>query len=684
MAALHRTEQIRNIAIVGHAGSGKTTLIEALLKQAGAIRSAGSIERGTTVCDFTDHEKRLGHSLDTAISNLEHDGRRIHLLDSPGYPDFMGRALGVLPAAETAAIVVSAQAGVELLTQRMMESASENNLCQLIIVNKIDAPEANLQGVLAEIVETFGRRCLPVNLPANDGTTVADCFFEPADAAPDFSSVDEAHTQIFDQVVELDDDLMELYLEGEEISLEQLHNPFERALRRSHLIPVCFVSALTGSGLNQLLRVFSQLMPSPLEGNPPEFLSGDGESETPYKIDLSDPNGHFLGHVFKINVDPYVGRLATFRVHQGEVKSGEQVYIGDQRKGVKLAHIYRVQGKNLEEVPVAVAGDICAVSKIEDIGFDHVLHSSHDEDNLRMRPVAIPAPMYGVAVELTQRGQEKKLSDALHKLLAEDPSLQIEFNAQANETVLRGMGELHLRIVMQRMKDEFGIDITTRPPKISYRETVLRPAEGHHRHKKQTGGAGQFGEVFLKIEPLPRGSGYEFSNKVVGGAIPGQFIPAVEKGVKQVIEEGAIAGYPIQDVKVIVYDGKHHPVDSKEVAFVAAGKRAFVDAITKARPIVLEPIVKIEVTTPSTSVGDITGHLSGIRGRIAGSDTVPGNRVKISARVPLAELGDYQTTLKSLTGGEGMFTMEFDHYEFVPQPVQKELERSFRPDAEDS
>ena len=684
MAASHRTEQIRNIAIVGHAGSGKTTLIEALLKQAGAIRSAGSIERGTTVCDFTDHEKRLGHSLDTAVSNLEHDGRRIHLLDSPGYPDFMGRALGVLPAAETAAIVVSAQAGVELLTQRMMESASENNLCRLIIVNKIDAPEADLQGVLAEIVETFGRRCLPVNLPANGGTTVADCFFEPADAAPDFSSVDEAHTQIFDQVVELDDDLMELYLEGEEISLEQLHNPFERALRRSHLIPVCFVSALTGSGLNQLLRVFSQLMPSPLEGNPPEFLSGDGESETTYKIDLSDANGHFLGHVFKINVDPYVGRLATFRVHQGEVKSGEQVYIGDQRKGVKLAHIYRVQGKNLEEVPVAVAGDICAVSKIEDIGFNNVLHSSHDEDDLRMRPVAIPAPMYGVAVELTQRGQEKKLSDALHKLLAEDPSLQIEFNAQANETVLRGMGELHLRIVIQRMKDEFGIDIATQPPKISYRETVLRPAEGHHRHKKQTGGAGQFGEVFLKIEPLPRGAGYEFSNKVVGGAIPGQFIPAVEKGVKQVIEEGAIAGYPIQDVKVIVYDGKHHPVDSKEVAFVAAGKRAFVDAIAKARPIVLEPIVKIEVTTPSTSVGDITGHLSGIRGRIAGSDTVPGNRVKISARVPLAELGDYQTTLKSLTGGEGMFTMEFDHYEIVPQPVQKQLERSYRPDAEDS
>lgn len=685
MAASHTTEQIRNIAVAGHAGSGKTTLIEALLKQAGAIRSAGSIDRGTTVCDFTDHEKRLGHSLDTAVTHLEHDGRLVNLLDSPGYPDFMGRALGALPAAETAAVVVSAQAGVELLTQRMMESAAENNLCRLIVVNKIDAPDADLAGVLAAIVETFGRGCLPVNLPANGGTTVADCFFEPADSTPDFSSVGEAHTQIVDQVVELDDDLMMMYLEGEDISLEQLHDPFERALRRGHLIPVCFVSADTGAGLNQLLRVFSELMPSPLEGNLPEFLDGDGESAEPYKIDPASANGNFLGHVFKINVDPYVGRLATFRVHQGEVRTGGMVYIGDQRKGVKLAHIYRVQGKQLVEVPVALAGDICAVSKIEDIGFDDILHSSHDDDDVRMRPVAIPAPMYGVALELTQRGQEKKLSDALHKMTAEDPSLRIEFNAQANETVLRGMGELHLRVVMQRMKDEFGIDISTRPPKIPYRETVLRPAEGHHRHKKQTGGAGQFGEVFLKIEPLPRGGGYEFSNKVVGGAIPGQFIPAVEKGVRQVLEEGAIAGYPLQDVKVIVYDGKHHPVDSKEVAFVAAGKRAFVNAITKARPIVLEPIVKIEVTTPSTSVGDITGHLSGIRGRIAGSDSVPGNRVKISARVPLAELGDYQTTLKSLTGGEGMFTMDFDHYEIVPQPVQKELERSYKqPDSEDS
>ncbi len=682
MASAHDTRSIRNIAFVGHAGSGKTTLVEALLHKAGAIRKLGSIDRKSTVSDFTDRERKLGHSLDAAVCHLDYGGASVNLIDTPGYPDFMGRALAMLPAVETSAVIVNAQSGVELVTQRMMDLAADRKLCRLVIVNQIDAENVQLESVLNEIRETFGRQCLPLNLPARKGQAVADCFFEPAEEEPDFSSVDAAHTEILDQVVELDDELMELYLEqGEDISLDQLHDPFERALRRGHLIPVCFVSAQTGAGLRQLLRVISQLMPSPLEGNPPEFFSTNGE-ENAIELDPGDPSAHFVGHVFKITVDPYVGRLTTFRVHQGKIKTGDQVFIGEKRKGVKLAHIYRLQGKDLEEMPTAIAGDLCAVSKIEDLSFDDVLHSSHDEDEVHMRFVDIPPPMHGVALELSQRGQEKKLSDALHKLTTEDPSLVVEFDTQANETVLRGMGELHLRLVLQRMLDEFGVEVTTRPPKIAYRETVTRKAEGHHRHKKQTGGAGQFGEVFLRIEPLPRGSGFEFSNKVVGGSIPGQFIPAVQKGVKQVLSDGAVAGYPLQDVRVIVYDGKHHPVDSKEVAFVAAGKRAFVDAIAKAKPIVLEPVAKLEITTPNESVGDITGHLSGIRGRIAGSDVVPGNRVRISAQVPLAELGDYQTTLKSLTGGEGIFTLEFDHYETAPAPVQKQLENEFRPTGE--
>ncbi|MCZ6516285.1 MAG: elongation factor G [Gammaproteobacteria bacterium] len=676
---LHTTEQIRNIALVGHAGAGKTTLAEALLAQAGAIGTAGDIAKGSTVADFTPQEKRLQHSLEPAAMHLEHDGRFMNILDTPGYPDFAGRAMSVLPAVETAVVVVNAETGIELVTQKMMDFAADRHLCRMIVINKIDAPDTDLHGLLREIRDTFGKQCLPLNLPSDGGKAVADCFFTLSDATPDFASIEAAHTEMVDQVVELDDELMELYLEqGEELGIEQLHDPFERALRAGHLVPICFVSAETGAGVRQLLNIFAQLMPNPAEGNPPEFLKGEPGAEEPVEV-TADADAPFIGHVFKVNVDPYIGRMGVFRVHQGRVKTGDQIFIGDRRKGFKLAHLYRLQGKDSIEIASAVPGDICAVSKVDEIRFDSVIHTSHDEDQFHLRSLTLPPPMYGVALDLARRGDEKKLSDALHKLAAEDPSLSIEFNSQSNETVLRGMGELHLRLVLERMRDEFNVEANTRPPKIAYRETVTRSAEGHCRHKKQTGGAGQFGEVFLKVEPLTRDSGFEFVNKVVGGSIPSQFIPAVEKGVRQVLHEGAVAGFPLQDVRVIVYDGKYHPVDSKEVAFVAAGKKAFLDAIDKAKPIVLEPIARVEVTAPGDCVGDVTGHLSGVRGRISGNDSLSGNQIKISAEVPVAELGDYQTTLKSLTGGEGAYTMEFDHYGIVPRNVQADLAAAARP-----
>jgi elongation factor G len=676
---LHTTEQIRNIALVGHAGAGKTTLVEALLVQAGAIESAGDIAKGTTIADFTPQEKRLQHSLESAVMHLEHDGHYMNILDTPGYPDFAGRAMSVLPAVETAAVVVNAETGIELVTQKMMDFAADRHLCRIIIINKIDAPDTDLHGLLRQIRDTFGKQCLPLNLPSGGGKAVADCFFTLSDATPDFASIEAAHTEMVDQIVELDDELMELYLEqGEELGIEQLHDPFERALRAGHLVPICFVSAETGAGIRQLLNIFGQLMPNPAEGNPPEFLKGEPGAEEPVEVSADD-DAAFIGHVFKVNVDPYIGRMGVFRVHQGRIKTGDQIFIGDRRKAFKLAHFYRLQGKDSIEIASAVPGDICAVSKVDEIQFDAVIHSSHDEDQFHLRSLTLPPPMHGVALELTRRGDEKKLSDALHKLAAEDPSLRIEFNTQSNETVLRGMGELHLRLVLERMREEFNVEVNTHPPKIAYRETVTRSAEGHCRHKKQTGGAGQFGEVFLKVEPLSRDSGFEFVNKVVGGSIPSQFIPAVEKGVRQVLNEGAVAGYPLQDVRVIVYDGKYHPVDSKEVAFVAAGKKAFLDAIDKAKPIVLEPIARVEVTAPGDCVGDVTGHLSGVRGRISGNDSLSGNQIKISAEVPVAELGDYQTTLKSLTGGEGAYTMEFDHYGIVPRNVQADLAAAARP-----
>ncbi len=683
MAGSHKprdARHIRNIAVLGHAGAGKTALVESLLSQARAIDAPGSTANGTAVTDFTAQEKQLGHSLEVGICHFEQAGTLVNLLDTPGYPDFFGRAVSVLPAAETAAIVINARNGIEPVTSDAMAAAAAQKKCRLIVVNKIDSPEADPEGLLADVKARFGAACLPLNLPADRGAAVADCFFEPADREPDFSSVEATHTEIVDQVVELDDELMELYLEhGQEISLEQLHDPFERALRRGHLIPVCFVSAETGAGMRQLARIIAELMPNPLEGIPAELERGSPDEIV--RVDPCEPDAHFIGHVFKVAIDPYVGRLGTFRVHQGTIRSGSQVYIGEHRKAVKIAHLYRVQGKRLDEIASAGPGEICAVSKLEELAYDDVLHDSHDEDEVSMRLVDVPEPMYALAIEPSQRGHEKKLSDTLHKLAAEDPSLKLEFNAHANETVLRGMGELHLRVVLERMEQEFGLKVTTHAPRVAYRETVTQPSEGHCRHKKQTGGAGQFGEVFLRVEPLERGSGFEFVNEVVGGAIPSQLIPAVEKGVRQVLGEGAVTGNPMQDIRVTVYDGKHHPVDSKEIAFITAGRKAFLDAVAKAQPIVLEPIARIAVTVPGDFVGDVTGHLAGLRGRITGSDVLPGNRSTISAEVPLAEIADFQTALKSLTGGEGSFTFQLDHYETAPPDVQKALEQAFRPGA---
>lgn len=678
----YKSEDIRNIALVGHAGTGKTELAEALLFQSGAITSRGTIGRGTMVCDFDPQEKSVGHSLDIALCHMQHHDKHINLIDTPGYPDLVGRAINILTAVETAAVVINAQTGIEMITQRAMDSAGQRGLCRIIIINKVDCPDIDLPALVSQIQETFGSECLPINLPAENGTKVIDCFFNPSSGGADFSSVATAHTEIIDQVVEVDEDLMQVYLEqGEELDPSQLHNPFEKALREGHLIPICFVSARTGAGVSELLDVFGKLMPNPSEGNPPQFLLGEGADAKEVAI-VPDMERHAVAHVFKVNVDPYRGKLGVFRVHQGTVANNGQLYIGDGRKAFKVSHILQLQGKDHVEIAKAVPGDICAVAKVEEIHCDAVLHDSHDEDFFHLRPMEFPPPMLGIAVEPLRRGDEQKLSDALHKVAAEDPSIRVEHNAAANETVIRGMGELHLRIVLETMKERYNAEVKTHPPSIAYRETISMPTEGHSRHKKQTGGAGQFGEVFLRIEPLERGKGFEYVNKVVGGVIPSQFIPAVEKGVRQVIESGAIAGYPIQDVRVTVYDGKFHSVDSKEVAFVAAGKKAFIDAVSKAKPIILEPIVNIQIVSPNQNMGDITGELAGKRGRINGTTTLASGNISISGQVALSELEGFQSTLKSITGGEGSYTMDFSHYEPVPANIQRELVNAFNPSEE--
>jgi elongation factor G len=669
----HGTAQIRNLALVGHTGAGKTLLTEALLAKAGAIRTMGDLARGTTVSDFDPMEKEHRHSLDVSVCNLAHQGRTVHIIDTPGYPDLLGRAAGPLAAVETAVIVVSATDGIELGTRRMMQLAADRGLDRVVVVNKIDAPGADLPGLLAALQAEFGREVLPVNLPIAGGGKVLDCFFTAEGPTTPLGSVNDAHRAIIEQVVEVDEALMTRYLDGAAgITAEMLHDPFEKALREAHVVPVCFTSATSGAGIAELLDLIARLFPNPTEANPPPFVKGEGAAAERVEV-KPDPALHVLAHCFKVTIDPYVGKLGLLRVHQGTLKANQALFVGDGRKPVKPAHLYRMQGKDHVEVAVALPGNIVAVPKVEELFVDAVLHDSHDEDHHHLPRVGEHPAMLGQALEPARRGDEQKLADALHKLLLEDPSLRLEHDQTLGEAVLYGLGELHLRIVLERLKRQHNCEVKTHPPRIPYRETIARPAEGHHRHKKQTGGAGQFGEVFLRIEPRARGEGFEFVDAVKGGAISAQFISSVEKGVRQALSEGALAGYPLHDLKVTVHDGKMHSVDSKDVAFQTAGRKALLDAVAKAGPLVLEPIVSLAIEAPSPSVGAITGDLTSLRGRITRQDAGRDGRLVIEAQAPLAELAGYAQRLKSLTSGEGSYAMQLSHYEPVPPRVQAEL-----------
>jgi elongation factor G len=675
------TAALRTLALVGHTAAGKTSLVEALLHRSGAIGAPGSLERGTTVCDFDPLERKYQHSLQSAVVHLEHRDTRIHLIDTPGYPDFLGQSMAALEAVETAAVVVSATAGIEMMTTRMMEWAAQRDLCRMIIVNKIDAQGVDLPDLLARLREAFGKECLPLNLPAQGGTRVVDCFFNPSGEA-DFSSVEEAHRALVEQVVEVDPEFVERYLDDGDVDPAELHAPLEQALREGHLIPVCFASARNGAGIAELLDVFVRLMPNPAEGNPPHFLKGEGAEARPLAA-TPDPHRHVLAHVFKVTVDPYVGKMGVFRIHQGTVTRDTQLYIGDGRKPFRVGHLFMLQGKEHVEVPRAGPGEICAVAKVDDLHYDAVLHDAAGDDHIHLEPLDFPVAVHGIAIEPRRRGDEQRLWDILQKLADEDPCLRIEHVAATNETVIYGLGELHLRVLLDRLTEVHRCEVDTRPPRIAYRETITRPAEGHHRHKKQTGGAGQFGEVFLRVEPLPRGAGFEFVDQVKGGAIPSQFMPAVEKGIRQALDAGVVAGYPVQDVRVVVYDGKHHSVDSKEIAFITAARKAFANAALKAAPIVLEPVVNIEITAPETQMGDITGDLSARRGLVNGTHGHQGGQVTVKGQVPLSELNGYQNRLNAMTGGRGRYTIALSHYDAVPPSVQQQLAAQFKPREEE-
>lgn len=661
-------DQIRNIVLLGHGGAGKTSLAEAILHKTGTTNRLGSVDDKTSICDYYDEEKEHQHSILSALVHADHAGVLINIIDTPGYPDFVGPAITTIPAAETAVIVISAAAGIETNTRKLFELAAKADMPKVIVINKMDSENVDLPELIKNIQETFGQQCRCANLPGSDKASIIDCIANQQGDSP-VMDVDQAHTELIESVIEADEELMEKYLASEEISKEKISSVFVEALKTGTVIPIVFADARKEIGVQELLDIIIKYTPSPSQAEPTTLKDGDNETKL-----QADASGPLAGLVFRISFDPRSNmKYSSIRIFSGTLKSDTNLLRNDEKKGIRPGHILKSQGNENNEVDAGQAGDIVTLAKIDELKVGDLIHDGKASGKFEMP--SVPQPMYSLALEPASRGDEQKISSALDRLCEEDPCFKISRDMQTRELVASGLGDLHLRVVLEKMQNRFKLSVNTKEPKIPYRETITSKAEGHYRHKKQTGGAGQFGEVYLRVEPSERNSdpSLDYNWDIFGGSIPGQFEPAILKGINDVMQAGFIAGFPMQDVKVSIYDGKYHPVDSKEVAFRAAGKGAFIDALQKAKPVLLEPIVNMEVTVPSENVGDITGDLASRRGRISGQDILPGNLIVIKAQVPLSEVAQYNSQLKSVTGGRGSYSMELSHYELVPPNVQQQI-----------
>jgi elongation factor G len=667
-----QTEAIRNVVLVGNSGAGKTQLAEAMLHAAGATTRLGTPQEGNTVSDFEPEEKDRQTSIFTSVLNLKWKGVQINLLDAPGYADFIGSALWAMHATDTAVLVLSASAGVDIHSQRYFQFATEQKMARLIVVNRSDAENVDLERVVTQIREAFGPQCRLMSVPVGQGPGfkgVIDAFAktEGADALIDVAS---SHSDLVESIVEADESLMERYLGDEKIAPEELSGAFTKALQMGTVVPILFASARKEIGVAEVLDLVAAYAPNPRQARPRAARKG-AAADAPEVTLAGDPKGPLVAQVFKVVADPYVGKVSYLRVFSGTLLADSPARIGDDRRETKIGHILRVQGKETQSISQAVAGDIVGVAKVDELSIGRTVSSGGEP--LVMSEPKMPVPMYSLALQPKTRGDEQKISECLAKVLEEDTTLKTTRDRQTNELVVSGMGDIHLTTLLARLRRRYQLEVDTKPPKIPYRETISATADGHYRHKKQTGGAGQFGEVYVRVEPKERGAGFEFVDDTFGGSIPKQFLPAVEKGVREALEQGVIAGYPFSDVLVAATDGKSHPVDSKEVAFKIAGRMAFKDAVLKAKPVILEPYVNLAVTVPDEYLGSITGDLNSRRGRIMGMEAGAGGSQTIKVQVPLAEVAQYNTQLRSITGGQGTYTMEISHYEPVPPYVQQTI-----------
>jgi len=668
----YKVADLRNFAIAGHGGTGKTTLTEQILFKTKAMSRLGKPREGTSNSDYDDEEKQRQVSIYSAFLHARHKGKELQLVDTPGYDDFVGEVVEAFAAVETAFIAVSAEAGIQVNTRRLWKRATEAGLARALVLTKMDAEMAKYEEVLSALQASFGSACLPVTLPVGSGpkfTGVVPVLNPPPNVPAEAKEqVDAAGQALRDAIVESDDALMERYLGGEEISADELTAAASRAVAKGTLVPVFCCAADKDLGVSEILDGIVSLFPSPVEGlqRKGKKPGSDDEAERPASAEAP-----FSAQVVKALYDPYVGKLAYFRVFSGTLKCEDGLYNAREGKREKLYHIYRVQGKEQEEIESAGPGDIVAVAKIESLEVSDTVCA--ESDPAVFPPLKFPEPMVSRAAEPKSRLDEQRMSTALARIVSQDRTFKAGRDEQTGELIITGLSDLHLDVVTSKLrKKPFEVEMTLKEPRIPYKETLAGKAQGHYRHKKQTGGRGQFAEVYLRVEPLPRGTEFEFVDDIYGGSIPSQFVPAVEKGVRETLVTGVIAGYPIVDVRASVYDGKHHEVDSSEAAFKIASARAFSDAFRNAKPILLEPIVNVEITIPSKYMGDITGDLSGRRGRIQGMDSA-GDQQVIKATVPLSAISNYSTQLRSITGGEGSYTLEFSHYEPVPSTLQETI-----------
>jgi len=688
MATKVAVGDIRNLALVGHGAAGKTTLADAMLFKAGAVTRRGSVDDGTSVSDYDDEEHKRKFSIDTSILHCDYQGKDLHILDAPGYPDFVGAALGALNAVENAVIVVNAGHGIEVNTRRMFKGAGERCKARFVVVNKLDAENVDFAQLYDTIRQTFGKACVLLNAPLGVGpklngvVSVLAGGAQPADCPV---ALADARTQLVEAVAESDDALTEKYLSEGDLTNDELIAALPKAITAGTDIPVMSACGKKEIGVPELMDAITRF------GAPPAAVGSNGA--------VAEETAAFVGRVVKTVNDKFVGHLSFVRILSGKVADHATVHNLRTGKPVHLGAIIKVQGKTQEPVKEAIAGDIVGLPKVEDLHIGDTIASAANAQKLPLPPY--PQPMFGLAVEPKARGDEQKISQSLHKIADEDPTFKLSRDPQTHEMVITGVSQLHLDVIRARLKQRFDLDVVTHEPKVPYRETITSEAAADYRHKKQTGGRGQFGEVHLRVYPVPREiktqqeleekfankskfekmrsahydpeHNFAFIDHIVGGTIPNQFMPAVEKGCKELLERGALAGYRMQDVAVEVHFGKYHDVDSSEAAFKTAGRGAFKKGVLAARPVLMEPIVDLEVTVPSKYTGAILGDLNTKRARVENQESLPGDLAMIAAKAPLAEVAKYAAQLGSITQGQGAYTMSFSHYDVVPPNVQQQI-----------